>query len=337
MHRDSRQNRDARARRFRSVLFAGAPQIEPIAGRSTGRRLALARWIASTDNPLTPRVMVNRVWQQHFGRGLVTSSGDFGRQGEPPTHPALLRLAGLGVGSGRISSQAAAPLDHDLGRVRAARRYSPAQSCRRQIRTTRFIRDSSMRRLTAEQLRDAMLATSGELNLANGRTERSQRIARGISAAYAWKPDDDPRSAIVARFTCWCGAKLARAAIGSVRYARHARDLYAASGNDDGAAGPVSAGMPSGRSIGLGAARRVEATSPADGERAIRTAYRIVFQRETGADELQSGTEFLRRSPVKTDAARDKADVPATGGVDHQMLVGLCHVLLNSNEFLYVD
>ena len=60
------------------------------AGRSTGRRLALAQWIASPDNPLTARVLANRIWQHHFGRGIVRSPSNFGLMGDPPTHPELL-------------------------------------------------------------------------------------------------------------------------------------------------------------------------------------------------------------------------------------------------------
>ena len=68
------------------------PQIVPpeSGSRTCGRRLALANWIASPDNPLTARVIVNRVWQHHFGRGIVRSASDFGYRGTLPTHPELL-------------------------------------------------------------------------------------------------------------------------------------------------------------------------------------------------------------------------------------------------------
>ncbi len=75
---------------FVSVFAPQPASIEPPRDSTSGRRLALANWIASTDNPWTARVIVNRIWQQHFGNGLVATPNDFGFSGARPTHPELL-------------------------------------------------------------------------------------------------------------------------------------------------------------------------------------------------------------------------------------------------------
>lgn len=71
-------------------VFAGTPAVLPPLEGENPNRLDLAHWIVSRDNPLMPRVTVNRVWQRYFGQGIVATENDFGTQGEPPTHPALL-------------------------------------------------------------------------------------------------------------------------------------------------------------------------------------------------------------------------------------------------------
>ena len=78
------------ARRWRAASTNYTPLSPVYPKTSTGRRAALARWITDRDNPLTARVAVNHIWRWHFGRPLVATTFDFGRNGKPPTHPELL-------------------------------------------------------------------------------------------------------------------------------------------------------------------------------------------------------------------------------------------------------
>ena len=144
-----------------AVAFDGAPGIPEAA---TGRRAALARWIAHPGNPLTARVMVNRVWQMHFGRGLVKTANDFGKMGARPTHPDLLDwLAGWFVDDGWsvkklhrliMSSEAWARSTEHPGRV-ALDKVDPDNE---------LLAYFEPRRMSAEEIRDSMLAASFELN-----------------------------------------------------------------------------------------------------------------------------------------------------------------------------
>ena len=115
---------------------------KPVREKSTGRRLTLARWITGKENPLAARVLVNRIWMQHFGEGLVATPGDFGYSGARPKNLALLDfLARYFLESG--------------GSVKKLHRLIVASRA--------YQRSQAPRRLSAEQLRDAILATSGQL------------------------------------------------------------------------------------------------------------------------------------------------------------------------------
>ncbi|HWB10102.1 MAG TPA: DUF1549 domain-containing protein [Pirellulales bacterium] len=153
---------------FPSVVSSGSPTLPASsAGRATsGRRSVLADWIASPDNRLTSRVMVNRIWQHHFGRGIVRSPNNFGYLGERPTHPELLDwLAGEFVDGGWHIK----PL-HRLIMLSSAYRMSSraepealAKNALRDPGNDLFWR-FNMRRLSAEELRDSMHAVTGRLN-----------------------------------------------------------------------------------------------------------------------------------------------------------------------------
>jgi hypothetical protein len=131
----------------------------PDSGRTSGRRLALADWIASPDNPLTARVWVNRVWQHHFGRGLVRTPSDFGLQGSSPTHPELLDWLAreFMTGGWRLK-----PLHRRLltSRIYQATSTATPEALRIDPDNDLYSR-FDMRRLTAEEIRDSALWVTG--------------------------------------------------------------------------------------------------------------------------------------------------------------------------------
>ena len=147
-------------------LFASAmPELPRISAesRTAGRRLVLANWIASPENRLTGRVIVNRVWQQHFGRGIVRSANNFGLLGDAPTHPALLDwLATELVRNGwRLK-----PLHRMILLSNTYRLSSqPNAEALEKDPTNDLFSHFDMRRLSAEEIRDSVLAINGSINL----------------------------------------------------------------------------------------------------------------------------------------------------------------------------
>src|SRR5262245_23475416 len=160
--------------RFIEVLCRASEQILPHLSRaedsspvSHGRRLSLAHWIANRDNPLTARVAVNRLWQHHFGRGIVASPSDFGHTGSKPTHPELLDYLASELIEG----------DWHIKRLQrqivTSATYRQSSSAERGSASSidpdnTLLWRQNLRRLEAESIRDAVLAASGDLNLQMG-------------------------------------------------------------------------------------------------------------------------------------------------------------------------
>jgi hypothetical protein len=149
---------------FLTLLDATAPVITP-RPHSSGRRTALAAWITRPDHPLTTRVIVNRVWQYHFGRGIAGIPNDLGKLGETPSHPELLDwLARRFVAHGWSLKQ----LHRDIllsATYWQTARIQASETAALVDPANKFLWRFSPRRLDAEQVRDAVLAASGELDL----------------------------------------------------------------------------------------------------------------------------------------------------------------------------
>ena len=165
-HRLYRGEPDAKRERVApgGIEALGSPHLATDASERE-RRVALASWIASRDNPLTARVIVNRLWQFHFGTGIVDTPSDFGQNGSPPTHPRLLDWL------------AAELMDHGWSLKHIHRRILHSQTWRQGDRpdpaamrvdgASRLLWRFPPRRLEAEAIRDSVLAVSGVLDLEN--------------------------------------------------------------------------------------------------------------------------------------------------------------------------
>jgi len=308
---------------FPKVLDPGKPEIrQPEGSSSTGRRTALARWLTRADHPLTARVIVNRLWQHHFGRGIVGTPNDFGSQGDPPTHPELLDWLAVELVEHNWSLKHVHRLIVLSAAYQQASRFDPrSEAASRALAMdpdNKLLWRGNRRRLEGETLRDAMLSVSGDLNGQMHGPSCKPKLPPGVSK-YAWKPDANPfdqqrRSIYVL-------------AMRNMRYplfdafdqpdqhnscARRAQTTTA----------PQALLLLNGEFTLERAERWASELRKAHGsqlDELIRSAMRMAWGRPPSDAELSLGRRFLG----------DQAQSDA--------VVDLCHVLLNSNEFLYID
>lgn len=309
-----------------SLRGAEPPQIQPM-GNSTGRRSALAAWIVRPDNPLTTRVIVNRIWQQHFGTGLVATASDFGQTGEHPVHPKLLDwLTQSFIDQGWsfkslhrliLTSAVWKQSCHHPDAVRQ-QQVDPAE---------RLLWRAAVRRLKAEQVRDAMLAVSGELSSEVGGPSVVPEVPRRAIYVKVFRnvPDE--------LYQAFDGANGLQSTCDRSVTTTPTQSLYL-----------LNSEFTLTRAAALAAKIRPLMTeNTAEG---LNQLCLTVLGRRADSEEVRLMTEFLQPpdsevsvgSASGAGATRDrvslgKADTPA---VDDD-LVDLCHVLLNSSEFLYLD
>ncbi len=161
---------------------------------STGRRLALARWIADRDNPLTARVAVNHIWLRHFGAALVPTVANFGLNGTPPTHPALLDWLAVELVDRGWSTKALHRLMVTSSTYRMRSRDAGPDDPNRAIdRANTYLWRANPRRMEAEVVRDSILHLSGSLDLTAGGPDLDPALAEIVprrSVYFRHTPDD---------------------------------------------------------------------------------------------------------------------------------------------------
>ncbi len=297
---------------------AGASLDIPAVPNSSGRRLALAEWIGSRDNPLTTRVIVNRIWQQHFGQGLVATASDFGHQGQLPSHPQLLDwLTATFVENGWSFRQlhrlilTSATWQQSANHPDAGRQQSVDL-------TDSLLWRARVRRLRAEQIRDAMLACSGELDGHLG--------GPSVDAS-------EPRRAIY--------VKSLRNTPEPFLHAFDVANGLQSSSERSNTTTPLQALlMVNGRYAidrASGMAERMKKQEFVTTDEMLTALFRLTWGRQPNPTELSRALTFVVSSDASGNPAGAGADDDPTAAVDMEKLADFCHVLFNSNEFLYVD
>jgi hypothetical protein len=180
---------------FVTVATHGNPPTEmpPADGHTSGRRRALAEWLASSENPLTARVIVNRIWHHHFGRGIVATLDNFGKMGDPPTHPELLDWLAVEFMNRGWSIKQMHRLIMTSEAYQMASGYEHAGN-REKDAQNQYLWRFRPQRLDAEIVRDSILAASGGINLAIGGAPVFPSLPKELLTSVShgtWKRQED--------------------------------------------------------------------------------------------------------------------------------------------------
>ncbi|MEZ6140237.1 MAG: DUF1549 domain-containing protein [Zavarzinella sp.] len=285
---------------FITILDEQPAKIVPSA-QSTGRRTALAKWLTSPENPLTSRVIVNRLWQQHFGKGLAVNSSDFGKLGEAPSHPELLdwlasELMNPTVGQHGNPKPWSLKHIHRLMVTSAAYQRSAEhanmESARKIDPENRYIWTRTVQRMDAEQIRDSFLAVTGELTDKTGGPGAAATVP--CRTIYT-KTLRNQRNPLLDVFD--------------------APFWFSSSSSRDTTTTPVQSLYLFNSQYLLQRSKafsaRLQREEPSNEEARIDAAYRLAFGRAATSEEIAIGKQFLaaqqaRIQPEKTESAEAK-------------------------------
>jgi Protein of unknown function (DUF1553)/Protein of unknown function (DUF1549)/Planctomycete cytochrome C len=303
---------------FLEVLTSGNPRVEipPANGRTSGRRRALAEWLASEENPLTARVIVNRIWSHHFGQGIVPTLDNFGKMGEMPSHPELLDWLAVEFMNRGWSIKGMHRLIMTSDAYQMASQYADPADTEKDSEN-KYLWRFRLQRLDAETVRDAILAVSGALDRTVGGPPVFPPIAPEILASMSegiWKRESDGPK--VWRRSVYVYRK--RGLVFPLFEVFDLPDQNTSCGRRNVSTVPTQALTLLNDEFVLRQAKlfadRVQEAAPNDARKQAEAAYKIALARPPRANEAALAVEFLGR----------------------HSLTDFTHVLLNLNEFLYV-
>jgi hypothetical protein len=313
------------------IVQPGIPEIlrdgSPAFAQGPGKRRALADWLTNRHNPRTARVLANRLWQYHFGRGIVATPNDFGGLGEPPTHSELLDwlAAELTCGDWHLKRM------HRLIALSNVYRMSsrPSESALALDPANRWFARFPMRRLTAEEVRDSILAVAGTLNLKTGGPPVFPPIAREVLAGQSVPGQGWPASPPTEATRRSVYVHVKRSLLLPILATHDMADTDSSCPVRYATTVPTQAlGLLNGSFANEQAARfadRLVQDSPGDSEAQVCRAIRLTTARDPGVGEIRDDVAFLRQLAEQTHLGARAA------------LAQYCLLTLNTNAFLYVD
>jgi cytochrome c553 len=314
---------------FLSVLGSPEPVVPtpPPGSKTTGRRAVLADWIISPENPLTPRVIVNRLWQHHFGRGIVRSSSNFGSQGDRPTQPELLDWLASELVAGGWRLKPLHRLIMTSNTYRMSSRSDP-EALAKDPTNNAFWR-FDMRRLSAEEIRDSILAVCGTLNPAMYGPGVYPEIPAEVLAGQSQPGKGWPISPPAEQTRRSVYVHVKRSLLLPLIETFDAAETDRSSPVRFSTTQPTQAlAMLNGRFLNDQAralAKHLKREAGDDPSAQVRLALRLVACREPSEAEVQRGVAMMGTLAGTDNAKSDQA------------LAALSLVVLNLNEFLFLD
>jgi hypothetical protein len=307
------------------------PPPEPLA-HSTGRRLWLARWLTDKDNPLTARVMVNRVWMLHFGKGLAATPNDFGLMGEAPSHPRLLDfLAARFLAEGwRLKPIHRLLVLSNTYRTSASSADTEEQGARRLALFGRW----RQRRLEAEAVRDSVLAIGGQLNRQMQGPSVYPPLPRAVLEGQSrpgngWGKSDARESA---RRSIYIFSKRSLAPP-ELELLDTPDNTSSCEQRMTSTTAPQALTLLNGAFMHEQAAHfaaHLRREAGADSTAQIRLAFELALCRPPSAEESKLAMNFLTRQQRQIES-----ETRTAGDARQRALAAFCLVLLNTNEFVY--